>query len=264
MLNKFKINKLSKKAIKLLNNEEYDEALLVYDEILDLDSTNINALYHKSLVLFNKKQYSESLDLLNFLLKIQKFFDAILLKGRVLISLNNFKGGLNCYKNSLNMDDFDLVKYLDEIAYFLDPIAFKDNKKMFEISLSLCNFYLKKDNDIFVSYFKAYALYSLGRCEEALDAFDFALTLEPDCIFIYSTKSEVLFKMGRYDEALALLDQGLEIHPEGKLNYNKSYIFYRLEEFDKALVYIDKFLESEPKNENGVELKKNIEDKLSS
>ena len=263
MFNKFKINKLSKKANNFLNNEDYGNALLVYDEILDLDSTNINALYNKSLVLFNKKQYSESLDLLNFLLKIQEYFDAILLKGRVLIFLNNIEEGLNCYKNSLDRDDFDFIKYLDEILYFGNPLVFKDNKKMFEISLSLCNFYLEKDDDLSVSYYKGHALSNLGRFEEALDAFDLALSLDPNFIFIHSTKSEILFKMGRYDEALALLDQGLKIQPEGKLNYNKSYIFYRLDEFDEALVYINKFLESEPNSEKGIELKKQIEDKLS-
>lgn len=261
MFNRLKINRLSKKACEFLNNEDYDNASLLYDEILELDSNNINALYNKSLVYFNKKQYSKSLDLLDDLLEIQENFDAILLKGRNLIFLNNFEDGLNCYKNSLNRGDFDLLKYLDEITYFGNPIVFKDNKMMFEISLSLCDFYLEKNSDVFVSYYKGHALSNLGRLEEAVDAFSLTLSLDPSFIFAYSTESEILFKMGRYDDALALLDYGLKIHPEGKLNYNKSLILYRLDEFDEALTYINKYLESESEDEDGIELKNQIEAK---
>ena len=52
MFNRLKINRLSKKACEFLNNEDYDNASLLYDEILELDSNNINALYYKSFVLF--------------------------------------------------------------------------------------------------------------------------------------------------------------------------------------------------------------------
>ena len=49
MFNRLKINRLSKKACEFLNNEDYDNASLLYDEILELDSNNINALYNKKL-----------------------------------------------------------------------------------------------------------------------------------------------------------------------------------------------------------------------
>ena len=114
---------------------------------------------------------------------------------------------------------------------------------------------------MFVSYYKGHALSNLGRLEEAVDAFSLTLSLDPSFIFAYSTESEILFKMGRYDDALALLDHGLKIHPEGKLNYNKSLILYRLDEFDEALTYINKYLESESEDEDGIELKNQIEAK---
>ena len=264
ILDRFKINKLSKKANGFLINEDYDDALLIYDEILELNSTDISALYYKSHILFNKNQFLESLDLLNFLLENQKILDAVLLKGRILIYLDNIKEGLDCYKESLSMDDFDLEKYLDEIVHFGDPIRFKNNNKMLETSLALCNIYLENDDNSFVLYYKAYALSQLGRLEESLDTFGSVLKLDPGHIFTYSTESEILFANGRYDEALDLINQGLELYPDGKLNYNKALILFRLDEFDEAFNYINKFLDSVPDDERGMELKRNIEEKLSS
>ncbi len=263
MFNMFKVNKLSKKANAFFGEEKYEDALLIYDEILDLDKNNINALYYKSLISFNKKEYLKSLDLLNYLLSFEDVFEAVLLKGRVLIVLGNVEEGLRYYKKSFHMDKFDLFVYLDEITYFGDPILFKNNKKMFEISLRLCNFYLNKQDDVYVIYYKGQALSNLGRCEESLDVFSYLSNLYPEFSYGYSTKSEILFKMGRYGEALELLDKGLEITSDERLNYNISFILYRVDKFEEALQYINKFLNSKPYDERGLELKRDIEDKLS-
>ena len=87
--------------------------------------------------------------------------------------------------------------------------------------------------------------------------------LYPEFSYGYSTKSEILFKMGRYGEALELLDKGLEITSDERLNYNISFILYRVDKFEEALQYINKFLNSKPYDERGLELKRDIEDKLS-
>lgn len=146
----------------------------------------------------------------NNLLDIQDSFQALLIKGRISIIQKNYDEGLKCYKESLDMDTFDIVGYLDEITYFGDPIRFKGNKKMNEISLALCDFYLERDDDVFVSYFKGHALYNLGRFDESLNAFDYTLEIDPNFETAYSTKSAILFELGRYDEALVSINKCLE------------------------------------------------------
>ncbi len=261
MFKNIKIKKFLKKTEEYFKLKDWDNVLLFCEEILNLDSKNKDALYYKSYILFHKKRYSESLDLINFLLNYNKTFDYLVLKGRISIIQKNYDEGLKCYKESLDMDTFDIVGYLDEITYFGDPIRFKDNKKMNEISLALCDFYLERDDDVYVSYFKGHALYNLGRFDESLNAFDHTLEIDPDFETAYSTKSEILFKLGRYDEALDFINKGLELFPDSSLNCNKSYFLYHLERYDEALDSINKCLDCSS-DEDDIELKEKIESKL--
>ena len=197
----------------------------------------------------------------NNLLDIQDSFQALLIKGRILIIHKNYDEGLKCYKDSLDMESFDLVDYLDEIAYFSDPVLFKENKKMYEIAVSLCDFYLEREEDAYVLYFKGHALYRLSRFDESLNQFDYILNLEPNFEYAYSTKSEILFELKRYDEALDFVNKGLELFPECKLNYNKSKYLYYLESYEDALICINKYLEYE-KDDEAIGLKSKIETKM--
>ncbi len=159
------------------------------------------------------------------------------------------------------MENFDLVGYLEEITYFGDPICLKGNKKMYEISLDLCDFYLERDDDVYVSYFKGHALYNLGRFDESLDAFDYTLKIDSNFESAYSTKSEILFKLGRIDEALDFINKGLELFPDSSLNCNKSKFLYHLERFEEAWVSINKCLDCGA-DEEDIELKEKIETKM--
>lgn len=261
MFNYLKINKLINKAKNSFKNDDLDNCLVYCNDILSVDSENIEALYYKAYIFYYKEKFEDSLNLLDILLEGFICIDALLLKGRILIYYKDYDNGLECYKKSLDDDIFDYHKYLDEVSYFGDSVLFKDNPKMFEISLSLCDFYLDKKDDDIVSYFKGHALYNLGFYDKSIDAFDFSLSLNPNFELAYSTKSEILLELERCDEALDTINKGLKLFPEGKLNFNKSRILYTLCKFDEALVFINKFLEF-TQDSDAIEFKNKILDKL--
>jgi tetratricopeptide (TPR) repeat protein len=73
--------------------------------------------------------------------------------------------------------------------------------------------------EVFISYLtkswikKGRALVSSGRYEEALQAYDKALTLNPDDSDSWHRKSIELYKLCRYEEARQAYDRAIELNP---------------------------------------------------
>ena len=117
-------------------------------------------------------------------------------------------------------------------------------------------------NDVVAWSNKGNALGSLGRTDEALKAFDKALEINPDNEYIWYNKGNDLGSLGRTDEALKAFDKALEINPNSaKAWYNKGNTLGKLGRHDEAIEAYDKALEINPDDVNiwynkGLSLKK--------
>lgn len=60
---------------------------------------------------------------------------------------------------------------------------------------------------------KGYSLTELGRLDEAIAAYDRAITLKPDLSWAWARKGRTLRLLRRYDEALTCYDQALKLQP---------------------------------------------------
>ena len=60
---------------------------------------------------------------------------------------------------------------------------------------------------------KGVAFFRLGRYEEALEAFDRAIELQPDYALTWWYKGVVLNELGRYEKALEACDRVIELQP---------------------------------------------------
>jgi tetratricopeptide (TPR) repeat protein len=104
-----------------------------------------------------------------------------------------------------------------------------------------------KPNDPLVWHSRGQALYTLNRCEEAIDSFDKALMLKSDDSHIWSLRGESLRELNRDEEAIASFDKALELDP------NNSFIFgfrgkalLHLNRDEEAVMNFDKALELNP------------------
>ena len=66
---------------------------------------------------------------------------------------------------------------------------------------------------------KGEALYSQGKYEEAIKAYDEAILLKPNSAGLQVSKGDALCNMGKYDEAIMAFDRAISIDPN---NQNKS------------------------------------------
>ena len=77
---------------------------------------------------------------------------------------------------------------------------------------------------------------NLGRHEDALEAFDRALEINPEDASALSRKGLALVYLGRYEDALEALNKALEINPQDENTLqNKGIVLLDLERYDEAL-----------------------------
>ncbi len=68
-------------------------------------------------------------------------------------------------------------------------------------------------NDRSLWHNKGLVLYKLGRYQEAVNAYDEALTIDPDYVPSLLNKGSALHKLGRYQEAVNAYDEVLSRDP---------------------------------------------------
>src|SRR5262249_40915346 len=91
------------------------------------------------------------------------------------------------------------------------------------------------------------ALQHLGRLDDALKAYDKALTLKPDDADIWTSMGFVLTKLERDDEAITVFQHVLKLNPRHK-GATRLYakILYEAKRYDEAIPYYDRCAELEP------------------
>ncbi len=103
-------------------------------------------------------------------------------------------------------------------------------------------------------------LHKLWRYEEAIEAYDMVLKLNPQDAQAYYNKWSALHKLWRYEEAIEAYDMALDLNPQHAIAYNnKGITLRRIWEHEIARLYI--FVSEKLKWENPWYWSENIEAK---
>src|SRR5829696_5637921 len=107
-----------------------------------------------------------------------------------------------------------------------------------------------EDHDLIIIealYNKAHSLFVDGRLEEAVEAYDKALSIRPDYPEAWYYKGVTLYFLDRDEEAVEAYDKALEIKPDyPEAWFNKGSALMNLERYEDALEAYEKTLEIKP------------------
>ena len=102
--------------------------------------------------------------------------------------------------------------------------------------------------DAYAWYNRGFALNNAGKYDEAIQAFDKAIEIDPKYTKAWNIKGLALNYLGEYDEAIQVLDKAMEIDPNNALTWNiKGVALDNLGKHDEAIQALDKAIEIEPK-----------------
>ncbi|MFW9900969.1 MAG: tetratricopeptide repeat protein [Candidatus Thorarchaeota archaeon] len=94
-------------------------------------------------------------------------------------------------------------------------------------------------------HFKSFILNQLNKFEDALEAIDTAIELDPKDLHIHWMKYNILHDSDRMDEALELVDEDIELFPEHKtkLLTHKSFLYKKMNRYNEGSKIVNELWE---------------------
>ena len=232
-------------AYDFYRKNEYDKALVIYNEMLKQEKTS--ELYVNIGVIYKAKK--------DFKSAVSCYVEAIKLNpknglaynnlGNLFKDLKDYKMAIKAYSDAIKINPKDFNAYnnlgiLYELIGDLDK-AITAYKEVVRINPT----YAKAINNI------AVVLYKQKRYKESAQIFEIALKTDPNYNEVYSNMGAALNKAKDYDNAIKTLEKAIEKMPNHSGAYtNLGNVYNKLYDYKKAAKLHEKSIELEPKGSN--------------
>lgn len=212
-IDEFKQDYIDKSIIianKLFNENKWENALIYYNKVLNIDNNNEEALLYSAI------SYKNILDLKQAINHFEH-----------LLEINSSKFG-ECSDEYYEA----LTTYLNEIDNHEDSINYIDTFMEYD------------ENNVSINLLKVNELILLKKCDDAYTVCDKILSIDENNLEALFYKSKILFYEKKYIETIKLCNDYLKLDNNNKIEYYKSVSYSRLEDsnfinkiFDEAKKY---------------------------
>ena len=102
---------------------------------------------------------------------------------------------------------------------------------------------------------KGLSLNQLKKYEEAIEVFDQYIKIDPNNALVWSSKGIALYETGKYDEVVKACDQALKIEPDESIWSLKGMALSKLGKYNEAAQAFEKALEFNPNDSNNIKMR---------
>lgn len=256
----FKLDYLIKQK-KFERRKEFNEDLKTVDSDLKLNPENFELYLLKAIILCVSNRHKDAIELLNKEIDINLVQKEIYASSSFILAfcymtLGKFEKALNVANELLELYSDIPISYATKALVLGYNIIYKfDTQKAHEdIALDMIDKTISlepnKSNISLFYQLKSSILRELKRYEEAFNAIDIAIDLNPKNICLFFTKIHILISVNRFDDILALLEEGIKDFPEKRkdLLWKKAHIFYKMKEFDEGIKILNSLIELYPED----------------
>lgn len=225
------------KAKTLVFSEMYPEALEYIKQIPDDGDIDVPLLKIESLLHLDKFQEADKIikSTLELDLPDDDLYIFIIETGFLLNDVDKFDYAIHFLEESMKIDDANPDVLID-LAYAYEM------KSNFTRAIELNNRLLDIDPYSFDGWVNIGKLYSMNEeYDKAIDAFDFALTINENDIPVLKMKALSLYLNDNVAEAIRIFEQCLQEAPNDESLYDSLLEAYEaMEEYDEMMKIIDK------------------------
>ncbi len=233
----------NEQGITLEAMQRYEEALAAYLQATKHAPNDALFVYQLADLLVNyMHQYEEALVLLDQALKLDSRNARIWAKhGQILRRLDRYEDALASYSRSVELDPTYAW------AWNGRGLTLSGLGRHEEALYSFQQAAAADPEDVWYWYNHGDELIMLSRFEEALRVLDQALALNPLHTESWSKRGQALRRMGQLQEALAAYDQALKINPEHDYAWNgRGLALYALGHREEALASYQRATQQDP------------------
>ncbi|MEG0948116.1 MAG: tetratricopeptide repeat protein [Bacteroidales bacterium] len=217
------------------DNGEEDQAIRIYNQLLDRDPYQVEIWRELAKTYSLKKDYEKAIEACDFALAIQEGTPEILcLKGYCQYDMGNFAGALNSFKEyEATGDDLNRsYEYISDCYIKMEQIA----EAIAYLNKALT---LKPDNQ-YLLYQLAYCYQDMGNTPMAKEFLHKGLALNEEQLECHAMLGEILVQEDNYEEAFQAYHRALLLEPENvELLATLGDLCERLDQMENAVIYYE-------------------------
>jgi tetratricopeptide (TPR) repeat protein len=231
------------KANCLNDLEQLDEALKLYNDIINEQSDLYLAYGARGILYYKMNQPEKALKDLNFSLKHEKK-NALLFANRALVHIDkeDFKLALIDLNKALKIDNHFKEARLNR-AFVLRMLGEK-NKALKDIEKSDTE---TEDAEAYLQ--KGIVYFKNENNQKALEYYNLSIELDPNLVEAIYSRALVYCKLEEFEKSLSDLNTALEVDNSHFMNFllnGFAYVYYKKKEYNQAIKYAEKTLEEYP------------------
>ena len=222
---------------------KHKEAIRIFDKVLEINPKNDVALAIKGFALLKNEKHKEAIHIFEKVLEINpKNESALLMKGKALDNLGKYEEAICTFDKVLKVNPKNEEALMEKGLSIMYFGKYKEAIHIFEKVLEIN----PKNEPALVA--KGFALFNIDKYKEATHELDKALKINLKNELALSVKGDALGRMGRYKESIIILDKILKINPkdEGAL-FLKAKSLFALKKDKETIIILDKILKIHPK-----------------
>ena len=213
-----------KRAEEAFQNEDFQETLINYDEVIKSDSADAEDYYGRGFAKYNLERYDEAIDDFTKSIKMPPS------PGETDALSHHWRG----------LAKYNLERY-DE--------AIDDFNQAIEIPPS------PGETDALSHHWRGLAKYNLERYDEAIDDFNQAIVIDPSNGNFYYWRGLTKYHLRRYDEAIDDFTKSIKMPPspgetDALSHHWRGLAKYNLERYDEAIDDFNQAIVIDPSNGN--------------
>ncbi len=269
------------KGIELLKEDNLDEAIAIFDQILESDSENIDALLNKGIALYEDDEFALAVELFDKVISLdEKNVEAYFYKGNSLsnndevanskeLAIENYtkaieldenhipslmNRGIEYYtSNELNkaVTDFDKILNLDKknkVAYLHLANTLRRGQRL-EDALKLYNTAISLDKDFLAAYVERSIVYHMMKdLVSAENDIKKVLDKNPNHLNGLINKAKLLLSLNKKDESIKIFEDLYNKYPDNyEVCFMQGFIAQTERSLETAVMYYGKALQSDPR-----------------
>ncbi|MBH8553341.1 tetratricopeptide repeat protein [Nostocaceae cyanobacterium CENA357] len=228
----------------LFKLKQYKAALAAYDKAIQIQPNYVEAWSGRGFILQNLQRYSEAIASFDKALKLQNNYPEIWnAQGEIFSNLKQYDNAIKSYEQAIKLKP----DYYE--AWYQKGLALQ-NLKQYEEAIAAYDQAIDIKSDYEQAWYnRGNALVNLNRYEDAFKAYDQVVQYNPNYEPAWLSRSNVLMTLRRYPEAIESFNQVIKDDSKNyQAWYSRGWALHQSQRYDEAIQSYKKAAAIEPKN----------------
>lgn len=232
------------------NRKNYEEAIRGFDYLLAINSNSIGVYSNKAACYEALKQWDKAIEVYEEMLELE--FTKAYTYYRIGLCYKEYGKpvqALTSFQKSLSEDPQFYLSMMEQSYLYEDMGGMREALHFAKEAVALNGSSMDYQKRLAFLYIEA------GRFEESLDCLRKLVENEPGRFYNWYAYIEVLMLLGEYEDAITLLNKAIKKHHRAELYYQLSNAYYQLQRHQEGQDALDRALSIDPSLYSDMQIK---------